>query len=816
MVKNLFIKLCCAILMTTVSIRMVAGEEDRVFMSYDASNGLADNSVQIARCTRTGRVMISTIGHVNFYDGYSFNHIDPTASDVKALPQYQGDYQLFFDKFHHLWGKNRGGMACVDLLTERFIRDVDGVLRLMGEDTHIDDFYGDGECNMWFRRGNKLSSSILQKEFELHAKAALQDVDLYKDSLLLLFHADGSVAVYDYKNPRFLYRDEAFKAEADRMHYTRSTILCLVGSQYFQIRNGSHSAVLMRYDIQKRQWTRLLETPFQMNDLYPVDHQIYIASQRGYLVYDILQEKAQHYETLKLTKGRTMVPDINTLAFDRQGGLWLGTARRGLLYCKAHQSPFNTFPSNAPEVQKYVRQFDEQEQADSSLPYKVNCVLTDSRGWKWTGTFSGLDVKFKDGRKRHLTRKDGLINEVVHAIVEDDNHDIWLSASYGVMHVYVRGDSIYHIESYINQDNIPNESFLNRRAMKLEDGTIVMQSLDHVLMFNPAHFQGERLGSIALFPKLIRLSVNGNSIEPGTLLDGKVILERSVTRTREFHVNYNQNSLSLTFSGLNYLRPIQTYYRVRVKGVPAFDDWRVLSYGKSGGLVDRNGMLRLPLLGLEPGKYVVELQASLWVDTWTQEPFTWIIHVDQPWWRSTGIYLLLFLLLFVAVVVNFFMFSRNTRLRIKCFDEEEDMLRRLRSVADRLNELRSETLTPQSNMLDADSNPQVEAFERVMLVLVPYVQQHHSERFTLRQLASEVEMDKIELFELLAYHIDRNPRLLMGKLRLQEAATLLRTTDMPIEDVAEACGFVSPNYFVTAFYRLYRVNPLHYRKSNAL
>ena len=816
MIKNLFIKWCGIILMTLVSIRMVAAEENRIFVSYDASNGLADNSVQIARCTRTGRVMISTIGHVNFYDGFSFNHIDPTAHDVKALPQYQGDYQLFFDKFHHLWGKNRGGMTCVDLLTERFIRDVDGVLRLMGEDTHIDDFYGDGECNMWFRRGNRLSSGILQKQFDLHAKATLQDVDLYNDSLLLLFHADGSVAVYDYKNPRFLYRDEAFKAEADRMHYTRSTILCLVGSQYFQIRNGSNSAVLMRYDIQKRQWTRLLETPFQMNDLYPVDHQIYIASQRGYLVYDILQEKAQHYETLKLTKGRTMIPDINTLAFDRQGGLWLGTARRGLLYCKAHQSPFNTFPSNAPEVQKYVRQFDEQEQADSPLPYKVNCVLTDSRGWKWTGTFSGLNVKFKDGRKRHLTRKDGLINEVVHAIVEDDNHDIWLSASYGVMHVYVRGDSIYHIESYINQDNIPNESFLNRRAMKLEDGTIVMQSLDHVLMFNPAHLQGERLGSIVLFPKLIRLSVNGNSIEPGTLLDGKVILERSVTRTREFHVDYNQNSLSLTFSGLNYLRPIQTYYRVRVKGVPAFDDWRVLSYGKSGGLVDRNGMLRLPLLGLEPGKYVVELQASLWVDTWTQEPFTWIIHVDQPWWRSTGIYLLLFLLLFVAVVVNFFMFSRNTRLRIKCFDEEEDMLRRLRSVADRLNELRSETLTPQSNMLDADSNPQVEAFERVMLVLVPYVQQHHSERFTLRQLASEVEMDKIELFELLAYHIDRNPRLLMGKLRLQEAATLLRTTDMPIEDVAEACGFVSPNYFVTAFYRLYRVNPLHYRKSNAL
>ena len=37
------------------------GEADRRFMVYDASNGLADNSAQTVACTRTGRVMVSTL-----------------------------------------------------------------------------------------------------------------------------------------------------------------------------------------------------------------------------------------------------------------------------------------------------------------------------------------------------------------------------------------------------------------------------------------------------------------------------------------------------------------------------------------------------------------------------------------------------------------------------------------------------------------------------------------------------------------------------------------------------------------------------------
>jgi ligand-binding sensor domain-containing protein/AraC-like DNA-binding protein len=820
MPKKLYKILCIFLLMLVVSIDARADDKNLVFISYDASNGLADNSVQIVRCTKTGRILIFTIGHVNFYDGDSFVHIDPSNRDVIRLPGYQGNYQLFFDKYHHLWGKNRGVLVCVNLLTERFMPDVREVLRDMGVTKPIDDLYGDGECNMWFRTGKQLSDPKMGKEFTIRAEANLQDVDLFADSLLMMFHADGSVGVYDYKHPRFLYVDNAFDTKEERLRYAQSSILCLVGDKYYQIRNAEQSSVLMCYDISKRRWTKVLEMPFRMNDLYPKDDKLYIASERGYLVYYFQTGEVKHYETVQLSKGRSMSPNINSLMFDRQGGLWLGTQSRGLLYAKAYPSPFSTIPSNSPEAQPYLQLLDKQKVFDKPLPYKLNCVLSDSRGWLWKGTYTGLVVERPGKPVLTISRKDGLINEVVHAIIEDDEHHLWISTSYGIARLYIKDDGVSHLEVYINQDNIPNDAFLNRRAAKMDDGTIVMQSIDHVVVFNPAHFQGEHFGDMELFPKLCRLMVNGVFVEPGAMIDGRVILLRSVSRTHEMHVNYNQNSLSMVFSGLNYLRPVQTYYRVRVKGVSEYNNWRVLSYGKSGGMVDRNGLLHLSLVGLTPGDYVIEMQTSMWPDKWLVQPYTWIIHVDKPWWRTTGLYILLAVVLLVLLIANFYYFNLNTKMRMRRLNEEEDMLHRLRGFADRCAELHDEQLSPIVSVEDKelvdDNTQESKSFDDVMLKLVPYVTKHRNEKVRFSVLADLTGMSKSDLFVLLAKHIDKNPRILISKLRLQEAAELLLTTNISVEDIADSLHFVSPNFFVTSFYHRYRVTPMAYRNSNDL
>lgn len=795
-----------------------ADEEDRLFYAYDASNGLANNSVQFVFTTSSGRILVSTLGHINFFDGAGFTHADPHEDIIFPLKGYQGAYQIYTDHYNCLWIKAEGLMSCLDLTTEKFVRDVPAAFRERGVTKPVDDLYGDGEGHLWYRTGRDIYCPHLKKSFHIYHNATVQDVDMLDYHQFFMFFDDGAIAVYDYEKQGLLYTDEAFTGQ-DKMLYAQSTEICLLGRQFFLVRNGIGGSVFMAYDIDARKWTTLQKTTLRMNCIYPYADKLYIGTNRGYLVYDVASGNIRHIEELEMTKGRKQVPDINSLCFDLQGGMWIGTQVRGLLYAKPMDNPFDVYRWDTPEFSHYAYLLDHAQATHrKSMPRKVNDIFVDSRGWKWIGSYYGLEVEKNDHEKITFTAKDGLPNQTVHSIVEDDEQNLWVATSYGIAHLLIRDGKVYHIEPYINQDNIPNESFINGRALKLNDGRIVMQSIDHIVVFNPHVFLNGKMASIKIFPQLIKIAVIGYDIEAGDELDGKVITEKAVASTDAITVNYNQNSVALQFSALNYVRPVQTYYRVRIKGVPEYEKWKILSYGKSQGMVDKYGQLRLPLLGLRPGTYQIEMQASLWPETWTEDPDVWTIHVEQPWWRSTGIYLGLIALGVLLLLINIYVFMRNTHWRVIRNNEEADIRHSIRSYAMRCQSLAAETLSPQSMPVSKEGQSHMrldDGFVRVMLRLVPFVLSNSERSYSLGKLAEVAGVKRTELYQLLTAHLDKSPRLIMMPLRLQEAAQLLTTTDLSVEEVARKCRFVSANFFIASFFHYYRQSPEDYRKSSA-
>ena len=805
-----------ALLIGIFTSTAAGGEERRLFYAYDASNGMADNSSQIVYATSSGRIIVTTLGHVNFFDGAGFTHIDPQSENIYPLPGYKGRYQIYIDHFDHLWIKAEGLMSCVNLATERFICDIPAVFKELGVVKPVDDIFGDGEGHVWFRSGHELYNPHLKKSFNIQHSSQIMDVDLMENRLLLTFHADGAVVVSDYASQKMLYRDNPFTDDEHPLHVIASEI-CLVGHQYFQVLYGEQGSVFMRYDVDKREWKTLLKSPLRMNTVYPFADKIYVGTERGYLVHDIASEETEHIEKLMLTKGRTQVANINSLCFDTQGGMWIATEQRGLLYAKPLRNPFYVYNWNTPEFAYYTQLLNEAQPAKQQpLPRKVNCVLTDSRGWKWTGSYNGLLLEMTNGERRVFTTKDGLPNLTVHSLVEDNANNIWVTTSFGIVQLIIRDGAVAHLEPYINQDNIPNESFMNGRALELPDGRIVMQSIDHMVVFDPMTFLNDKLAAVKISPKLIRLAVIGYDIEAGKELDGKVITEKAVACTDVINVNYNQNSVALHFSGFNYMRPVQTYYRVRIKGVPGYDKWRILSYGKSEGMVDKNGQLHLPLLGLNPGSYKVEMQASLWPDSWTEDPVVWTINVEQPWWRTTGLYVALTILIGLLLLLNFTLFYRNTHWRMIRNNEEADIRRNIRSFASRCESLSTEIVTPQSMPKSEEGQSHMrmnDIFVRTMLRIVPFVQQQKDQAFTMEQLAEVAEVNTSDLYKLFSAHLDLNPRIIMMPLRLQEAAQQLTNTQLSIDEVAKKCRFSSTNFFIASFFHYYRQTPEAYRST---
>lgn len=810
--KNLVKSFLCCLLMSSLSMSAV----EHRFYVYNAANGLSDNSAQTINCTKTGRLVITTMGQINFFDGQAFTYIDPSTENIYPLKNYSGNYHLYFDKYHHLWLKDTHSVTCVNLTTEKFVDSVGNVLEEFGVNGDVQDLFVDHENVVWLMTETGLYSVESQRTYPIRKGLELQDLDTFQGKYLLLFYNNGLMEVLDKETGKIV-RDTKAYPQAVATKYDRSSVLYNDDQSLFQLRNGVTESIMMKFDAEAWEWKTLLQLPYHMNNFAMQDSVLYIPSSYGYWTYDLKTEKMEHTEQLQMATGDMLLTDINAMAFDRQGGLWVGTQKRGLLYSRPFASPFKVYRwdhQRAIELTKMM------ESLDGRYMYKgksSNCVYRDSRGWTWVGTTTGLQVykRSSDNLPQIITRQDGLLNNVIHTIIEDDNHHIWVGTSYGVSCLLIENGKLRFINSYNEWEDIPGESFVNGKAIKLADGTIAMQMLDHVIEFNPRNMSTFTEGAYReVYPKLIRLMVNGNVIRTGQELDGNVILEKALTRTSEINLNYNQNSVSLTFSALNYYRPQQTYYRVRVRGLD--DTWRILTRYNSGGLVDRIGQLHLPLVSLKPGSYTIEVQTSLVPDVWDTVPYEWVVNVNEPWWRTTGVLLLAVLLLLVLIAINAYLYLRNTKMRTLRNSQEQSVIKRIKTFAERSSMLgveKLEAIPEEIHGIGTDPQNELSSdFMEMMVKLMPTVLGKDSEMMTMSELSNVAGMNVQRFYRMVMANIYKNPRGLAKKMMIDKASNLLKNTDMDIQDISNACGFASPNFFIATFLHGKKVTPEEYRK----
>ena len=203
----------------------------RIFQNFNASNGLADNSAQTIVCTKTGRLVITTMGQINFYDGQRFTYIDPTEEDFYKLKDYRGNYHLYFDIYHHLWLKNTHCVSCVDLSTERYITSIDSVFADFGMNNQVSDMFVSSDGVVWLLNPDGLFSVKTKKNIKIRRDLNLQDLEVVGDRNLMLFYENGLLEVFDIETVR---RSTRVRHTARRMPsvttsrlYSSSTVPCV-------------------------------------------------------------------------------------------------------------------------------------------------------------------------------------------------------------------------------------------------------------------------------------------------------------------------------------------------------------------------------------------------------------------------------------------------------------------------------------------------------------------------------------------------------------------------------------------------------------
>ena len=97
--------------------------------------------------------------------------------------------------------------------------------------------------------------------------------------------------------------------------------------------------------------------------------------------------------------------------------------------------------------------------------------------------------------------------------------------------------------------------------------------------------------------------------------------------------------------------------------------------------------------------------------------------------------------------------------------------------------------------------------------VIDFMRYNLSRPIALEQLASEAGISRFHYARLFRQQTGETPLSYLTRLRLEAACRLLATTDLPIGQVAAACGYPQPSNFDAAFRRRYGRSPKQARSS---
>ncbi|MEP0214562.1 MAG: two-component regulator propeller domain-containing protein, partial [Cellulophaga sp.] len=321
---------------------------------------------------------------------------------------------------------------------------------------------------------------------------------------------------------------------------------------------------------------------------------------------------------------------IRDIFEDSKGNKWFATGN-GLSKLTPEQQnsknpKFTTFKNNPDD--------------DTTLSHNyILTVFECKSGTIWVGTFGGGLNKLivnKDktiGFKRY-TEKEGLPNNVIKGILEDNQGNLWISTNNGLSKFNPTDESF---QNYDVNDGLQSNEFSELTALKTKEGQLFFGGVNGFTTFYPEEIISNKIKAETV---LTNFSIFNKPVAIGERINGRVILDKSINAIDKIKLKYSENNFSFEFAALHYAASRKNKYAYKLEG---FDkDW-IYTTSKNRYATYTN---------LEPGSYVLKIKASNNDYIWDETPIELKIDVTPPWWRTT-LAKVLYVLLAVVLLLAF-------------------------------------------------------------------------------------------------------------------------------------------------------------------
>lgn len=140
----------------------------------------------------------------------------------------------------------------------------------------------------------------------------------------------------------------------------------------------------------------------------------------------------------------------------------------------------------------------------------------------------------------------------------------------------------------------------------------------------------------------------------------------------------------------------------------------------------------------------------------------------------------------------------------------EDEIRHERSIREALSQIWLYLFKVCTPLLQEKIQPVNRAVDKVKQMMV-YIHEHYAEKISVPELAEIAFLSERECYRTFQDHLHMTPLEYMRGYRIQVARQMLADSQIPITEIAYACGFGSASYFGKIFREYTGDSPLQYR-----
>lgn len=98
--------------------------------------------------------------------------------------------------------------------------------------------------------------------------------------------------------------------------------------------------------------------------------------------------------------------------------------------------------------------------------------------------------------------------------------------------------------------------------------------------------------------------------------------------------------------------------------------------------------------------------------------------------------------------------------------------------------------------------------------MLEFIRTHYQERITVDAIAAAGGVCRTKCCQIFKKYLNHTPNDYLNSFRLEKGMELLRSTEMTITEIANACGYTGASYFTEMFTKQKGCPPKVYRKSN--